>query len=831
MKEIFEQTGFLKNSTTKLLICLAILFVSNYTAFAQADLVLTGRITTHGAPLQNTELVLIQPTNLRNKYAATTDANGNYRFENVKAGFYVFKVIYDVSNVNFTNQFVVNLQQTEAVKTFNAELINENRNVPEYLVTVSSGSEQSIDEVSKSVTLIGEREILNRNEIDFANAVRTVPGVRVQQSGGFGRLAAVKIRGLRNQDTAVLIDGQRLRDPSAITGDASAFISDLLVANVSRIEVLRGSGSSLYGTNAIGGVFDIRTDDGGGKFHGSLLGEGGGRGFGRGQIQIGEGFFDNRFKYSSGFQQTYVGKGIDGDDLARNTTANGKAIFALNQKTNIFGSIFGANSFVQLNSSPDFLGAFPANAIVEARPLSRSELRRYENGASRSSLNFGDATFIPDANDPDASQKSRFLNFNVGVDGVVGDALNYRASYQNLTTSRRNFNGAGGVRPGFFGQPAGSTRSDFDGNIQTVRAAGNAFAGSNTITFGYEFERERFGNDNFALSSTEITNFVDAAQNSNTVFVQNQTQAFNQRLQLSGALRAQFFNLETPNFSADSPFRNINFTNPPNALTADGSIAYFFRATNTKLRGHAGNGYRAPSLYERFGSSFSSFSNSFTTFGSPDLKPERSIAVDAGIDQSFANNRARLSATYFYTRLIDVIGFANSGDPRLSISPPRPFGGYVTQPGFNSRGAEFSGEYQPFSNTNVFASYTFTNSDQRQPQISGSSVLQTLGVPAHQFTAVVTQRVFDRLNLNFDFVGTSSYFGNITNQNTFAARVFRFRGQRRGDLTAAYEIPTSRENLRVRLFGTVENVFNQDYYENGFRTQRATGRGGLQLLF
>src|SRR5213075_3449667 len=100
-----------------------------------------------------------------------------------------------------------------------------------------------------------------RERADFAliESLRTIPGFRVAQSGGFGRVATIKTRGLRNQDTALLIDGIRFRDPTAITGDASPFVSDFTLTSVDRIEVLRGSGSSLYGTNAIGGVVDFQT--------------------------------------------------------------------------------------------------------------------------------------------------------------------------------------------------------------------------------------------------------------------------------------------------------------------------------------------------------------------------------------------------------------------------------------------------------------------------------------------------------------------------------------------------------------------------------------------
>ena len=86
-----------------------------------------------------------------------------------------------------------------------------------------------MDEVSKAITVVSEREMEERDEYSIAEALRTVPGLRVQQLGGPGALISIKTRGLRNQDTAVLIDGLRFRDPTSPQGDASGFLSDLVV--------------------------------------------------------------------------------------------------------------------------------------------------------------------------------------------------------------------------------------------------------------------------------------------------------------------------------------------------------------------------------------------------------------------------------------------------------------------------------------------------------------------------------------------------------------------------------------------------------------------------
>lgn len=670
-------------------------------------------------------------------------------------------------------------------------------------VTVSANTDQTIEQVSKTVNVIDAQEMRDRADFSLVESLRTIPGFRVQQLGGFGKTANIKTRGLRNQDTAVLIDGIRFRDASSITGDASAFLSDFTLTSVSRIEVLRGSGSSLYGTNAIGGTIDFQTPKPENGWHGQIGGAFGGLGLGRfrGNTSYGA----DQFGFNVGVSRTSYTKGIDGDDDADNTNFQSRIEYNPFEKTNISARFFVSDAFVRLNSNPDTFGILPASnaAVIDAAPR---------------------VNFTSDANDPDNSQKSKFFNGQVVLTQIINDRIIFQGYYSGLKTSRKNDNGTLGI-----GFQSAST-SIFDGTIQTANGHFNYTPNKfNSLTAGFEFEHEKYGNDGFTPSGSGNF-FTRAGQSSNTLYAQDLISLLNGDLQIAGGFRAQFFSLKDTEFSLNNaPYANLTLENPPTAYTFDGSASYFFDKSGTKLRAHVGNGYRVPSLYERFGTFYSSFGTpSFIALGDPNLKPEKTIAFDAGLEQNVFANRARLSATYFYTKLIDTIGFGNVV-PNIGTTT-RPFGGYLNTKGGIARGAEFSGKVRASGSTDIFASYTFTNSDQRVPQVTGNRNVSTLGIPDHQFTLVATQR-FKRAWVNFDFLATSDYLAPIFSNTTFETYIYRFKGNRKADLTGGYTFPFRNDKLNLRVFGTIENIFDDEYFENGFRTSGATARLGVSFGF
>jgi len=784
----------------KIIKILSLISFLTFSVFAQAGAPIEGRVTLFGVAVKDTEVMLYQPLKKNGVITTRTDNNGNYRFENVPLGNYLLSVsavVFDVQTVGPVSVKVKN----QIPKIINLELAVRNPDLG--TVSISAGTEQTVEQVSKTIDTISAQEMRDRADFSLVESLRTIPGFRVQQLGGFGKTANIKTRGLRNQDTAVLIDGIRFRDASSITGDASAFLSDFTLTSVNKIEVLRGSGSSLYGTNAIGGTIDFQTPKPNNGWHGQIGGAFGGLGLGR--FRGNTSYGTDKFGFNAGVSRTVYTKGIDGDDDASNTNFQSRIEYNPFEKTNISARFFVSDAFVRLNSNPDTFGTIPASTatIIDAAPR---------------------VNFTSDANDPDNLQKSKFFNGQVVLTQIINDRIIFQGYYSGLKTSRKNDNGVLGI-----GFQSAST-SIFDGTIQTANGHFNYTPNKfNSITVGFEFEHEKYANDGFTPDGFGDF-FTRAGQSSNTLYAQDLISLLNGNLQIAGGFRAQFFSLKDTEFSLNNaPYANLTLENPPTAYTFDGSASYFFDRSGTKLRAHVGNGYRVPSLYERFGTFFSSFGTpEFIALGDPNLKPEKTIAFDAGLEQNLFGSRARLSATFFYTKLIDTIGYGNVV-PNIGTTP-RPFGGYLNTKGGIARGAEFSGKVKASGSTDIFASYTFTNSDQRVPQVTGNTNISTLGIPDHQFTLVATQR-FKRAWVNFDFLATSDYLAPVFSNTTFATYIYRFRGNRKADLTGGYTFAFRNDKLALRVFGTIENIFDDEYFENGFRTSGTTARLGVSFGF
>jgi iron complex outermembrane receptor protein len=787
---------------------------------AQTSIQFSGRVTdANNAGVSGATVTLVARDN-RFRTTVVAGSDGTYRFERVAPGDYLL----EVRATGFANtvKAISGKDGNEKIDiALDVDAIND-----EVIVT-AAGTAQSVDEVSKAVTVIDARQIELRDEYSAVETLRAAPGLRVTQLGGPGAMARIQIRGLRSFDTGILVDGLRFRDAADTQGSANGYISELNIVNCERIEVLRGSGSSLYGSHAIGGVVNLVTDQGGGDLRGQLQMEGGSLGLFRGRGSLSGGALDDRLFYSAGLSQLNVTKGVDGDDETRQTSLQGLLGYHVTPNATLSGRVYANDAYLALNESPANAPGFtapPAGTRVRAIALDFAEQQRVAaRGVPLTATNYnrGNANFIPNLNDPDNRRNSGFFSGALNFTQRLNDRASYRLSYQRMNADRSFLDGPLGV--GAFGEPAFTSIGDFHSDIDTFQARADLRLGAaNLLTTGYEFEREEYGDFNTNETPNPPNGSLDIAQRSHTFFIQNQTRLLADRLQLSLAFRLQGFDLSAPRFGGGAArYVGVTFNAPPRAYTGDGSLAYFIKSTGTKLRAHVGNGYRAPSLYERFGAGF--FGGGFTPYGDPRLKPERSLGVDGGIDQTLLRGRVRLSATYFYTRLQNIIDFGSlpPGDPFN-----RPFGGYLNRGGGLARGVELSAQASVTHSTDLFASYTYTNADQRAPNSAG--YLTVPSTSDHIFTLVATQRIGRRFDVTFDLSAISSYSPSFPSPSFNT--LYIFDGYVKADLGAGYTLPLN-DRYSIRFYGKVDNALDRTYFESGFRAPGAVFIGGGSFRF
>lgn len=126
-------------------------------------------------------------------------------------------------------------------------------------VTIYSANRTPTDasKVGSSVEVLTERDFEGRGQTFVKDYLETLPGVNFSQSGPPGTISQITVRGAVGQYVKVLVDGIDVSDPSG-TVTQTAF-EHLLIGDVSRIELLKGSQSTLYGGDAVAGVISIET--------------------------------------------------------------------------------------------------------------------------------------------------------------------------------------------------------------------------------------------------------------------------------------------------------------------------------------------------------------------------------------------------------------------------------------------------------------------------------------------------------------------------------------------------------------------------------------------
>jgi vitamin B12 transporter len=216
---------------------------------------------------------------------------------------------------------------------------NESATDDRTIIVTANRTAQPVAEAGQSVTVITSDDIATRQSVAVVDLLRMVPGVTISSNGGIGTTTSVNIRGAESDQTVALIDGVKLNDPSTPGGGFN--FGNLLTGNIDRIEVVRGSQSVLWGSQAIGGVVNIitrqPTDDlsvnasgeYGWRDTARLAGNVSGK-YGPVSASLGGGYFR-----SDGFSTFNEARGATERDGYRNYGANAKVNIALSDAISV----------------------------------------------------------------------------------------------------------------------------------------------------------------------------------------------------------------------------------------------------------------------------------------------------------------------------------------------------------------------------------------------------------------------------------------------------------------------------------------------------------------
>jgi vitamin B12 transporter len=258
------------------------------------------------------------------------------------------------------------------------------KKLPRMLIVVTATRmPQPIGEVGVTTSVVTSHRIETQQLQNVDNALREVPGIQVTQSGSPGTESDVSIRGSTPAETLIMIDGVPVNDSATGQFDISRLTTD----DLNRIEVVRGAGGALYGSQAIGGVVNLITQEGSGPPKFSLLSEGGNR---------------------ASQQQALVLSGAQ-DKLAYSGSL----------------SYFSTTGFRPVNDSSDNLAGSLRLDYHLNEDTTLHGFARYDR-ANISLANFSISDGI--ALNPNAHQRNEFLFFKGGVDHNFGEKLLIRTS-------------------------------------------------------------------------------------------------------------------------------------------------------------------------------------------------------------------------------------------------------------------------------------------------------------------------------------------------------------------------------------------------------------------
>ncbi|MFN3785426.1 MAG: TonB-dependent vitamin B12 receptor [Thiothrix sp.] len=270
------------------------------------------------------------------------------------------------------------------------------------IVVTADRKARTIDETLAPVSIITRADLDKYQATSIPDVLRHVPGINFSNSGGVGKATSVFVRGTNSSQVLVLIDGIKIG--SATTGTVA--FEDLPLEQVERIEVVRGPRSSLYGSEAIGGVIQIFTRKGGKGFQPAISVSAGSHNTQKANINLAGGDTTTWYNLNAGtektdgFNATANNKEPDADGYARNsialraghrfsTSTEAEVSLLQAQGNNDYdGSFVNQSEFVQQAVSGKLRHSVGDKAVLTAQlGQAKDESDNFKDGAFKSRFN------------------------------------------------------------------------------------------------------------------------------------------------------------------------------------------------------------------------------------------------------------------------------------------------------------------------------------------------------------------------------------------------------------------------------------------------------------
>ncbi len=540
-------------------------------------------------------------------------------------------------------------------------------------------------------------------------------------------------------------------------------------SGVDHIEVTRGPESALYGSNAVAGVINIISARGDGSPHFDFLGEGGNLGTWR--IATGGAGLNHGFNWAYNLSRLDTNGAVTNDDFQNQSSflSFGYSRSPRRQfNVHFFGDASNVGNPGPYGSDPDHL----FSGIDTVSRQKRNEFGYQGNYSEQFSGRFRQVTTVSASTD-----RFSFLS-------AFGDSL-----------SRNS-------------RVVANTRSEI------------AISPKDLFVAGFEYDHEQFTNS-FVADPDNVP--FPLPRNNYAFFVENRWNP-GSRWFLNTGFRVD--NIRTGSLPADGfGSRPLIPTSSVTQVDPRISVAYLARESSsgnfgiTRIHSSFGTGIRPPDGFEL----------GFTD--NPQLKPERSISFDAGVEQRLAGERAVLDVTYFYNRYKDQIVTLGGSFQNLST--------FSSANIANSRayGLETSLRLRPFRSLEVTGSYTWLNTailalDGTSQTKFPFQVGQPLIRRPHNSAGYNITWVRGRLMVNANGVVRGAVLDLEPNFGNFACTLgmqclFRNKGYVLAGGGFSYALPGG-----IEIYGRLNNFLNQKYEESfGFPALRLNFLSGIKFSF